>query len=75
MGRFNRNRKTSENDEDDSKGSEEGGEPTLTRTVRGVTIRRSKRSLQRRGKKSSTSGLSGQRGLRHQPTTLCANLK
>ena len=64
--RFNRNRNTSENDddEDDDKGSEEGGEPTLTRTVRGVTIRRSKRSLLRTGKKASTSGLSGKRGLR-----------
>ena len=64
LARFNRNRKTSENDdEEDDKGSE-GGEPTLTRTVRGVTIRRTKRSLRRAGKEPSTSGLSGQRGLR-----------
>ena len=65
LARFNRNRNTSENDdEDDDKGSEEGGEPTLTRTVRGVTIRRSKRSLLRTGKKASTSGISGRRGLK-----------
>ena len=51
LARFNRNRNPSGNDDD--KGSE--GEPALTRTVRGVTVRRSKQRKSAETK-SSTSG-------------------
>ena len=62
LARFNRNRDPSENgDEDEDKGSEV--EPAQTRTVRGVTIRRSRKKPRRKGtEKKSTAGLSGLRG-------------